>query len=97
LVDEVQTLLKVWRFGNMGSRETRKNHFTGGETMDTRVEKGYEKYAWIIFFVFGLLAVITTPILFTGHPPNPPSPEGMTGLTQDQMDSDNHHTRRNLI
>ena len=49
--------------------------------MDTRVEKGYEKYAWIIFFVFGFLAVITAPILLSGRPPDPPSPERTTGLT----------------
>jgi hypothetical protein len=55
--------------------------------MDTRVEKGYEKYAWIILFIFGFLTVIATPIQFTGHPPNPPSPEGMTGLTLDKMEA----------
>ena len=55
--------------------------------MSTPVEKRYVKYAWIIFFVFGFLAVITAPILFTGHPPNPPSPEGMTGLTLEEMDA----------
>jgi hypothetical protein len=55
--------------------------------MGTSVEKTYVKYAWIIFFVFGFLAVITAPILFTGHPPNPPSPEGMTGLTLEEMDA----------
>ena len=55
--------------------------------MITSVEKGYVKYAWIIFFVFGFLSVITAPILFTGHPPNPPSPEGMTGLTLEEMNA----------
>ena len=55
--------------------------------MNTSVEKRYEKYAWIIFFVFGLLSVITAPILFTGNPPNPPSPEGMTGLTLEEMNA----------
>ena len=48
-------------------------------------EKVYVKHAWIIFFVFGLLAVISAPIQFLGKPPNPPSPEGMTGLTLDEM------------
>ena len=65
--------------------------------MGTTIEKRYVMYAWIIFFVFGFLTVIAAPINLSGRPPNPPSPEGMTGLTQDQMDSDNHHTRRNLI
>ena len=55
--------------------------------MTTRpaVEKAYEKHAWIVFFVFGLLAVIAAPIMLLGKPPNPPSAEGMTGLTLDQM------------
>ena len=53
--------------------------------MDTRVEKWYVKYAWIIFFVFGLLWVIAAPINLLGTPPNPPSPEGMTGLTLAEM------------
>ena len=55
--------------------------------MDTRIEKGYVKYAWIIFFVFGFLAVITAPILLSGRPPDPPSPEGTTGLTLPEMDT----------
>ena len=49
--------------------------------MDTRVEKRYEKYAWIIIFIFGLLSVMTAPINLSGRPPDPPSPEGTTGLT----------------
>ena len=51
----------------------------------TVVEKRYQKYAWIIFFVYGLLPVMTAPILLLGKPPDPPSPEGMTGLTLDQI------------
>jgi hypothetical protein len=53
--------------------------------MDTPVEKGYQKYAWIIIFVFGLLSVLTAPILLLGNVPDPPSPVRMTGLTLDQM------------
>ena len=79
----------------MGSRETRKNHFTGGETMGTSIEKKYEKYAWIILFIFGFLTLIAAPINLSSRPPNPPLPDGMTGLTQDQMDSHNDRTRRN--
>jgi hypothetical protein len=48
-------------------------------------EKAYEKHAWIIIFVFGLLAVIAAPIGLLGIPPNPPSPEGLTGLTLNEM------------
>lgn len=55
--------------------------------MGTNVEKGYEKYAWVILFVFGLLTVIAAPINLRGAPPVPPSPEGMTGLTLDEMDA----------
>ena len=65
--------------------------------MGTSLEKRYIKYAWIIFFIFGFLTVIAAPINLSGRPPNPPSPEGGTGLTQDQMDSHNDRTRRNLI
>ena len=53
--------------------------------MSTTVEKGYQKYAWIILFVFGLLAVIASPINLLGRPPNPPSPESTTGLTLDEI------------
>lgn len=54
--------------------------------MATSVEKGYVKYAWIIFFVYGLLPVMIAPRhLLLGIPPDPPSPEGMTGLTLDEI------------
>jgi hypothetical protein len=53
--------------------------------MATSTEKWYVKYAWIIFFAFGLLWVIAAPINLMGRPPNPPSPEDMTGLTLDEM------------
>jgi hypothetical protein len=55
--------------------------------MSTSVEPGYVKYAWIIFFVFGLLWVAAAPINLRGTPPNPPSPEGTTGLTLNQLDA----------
>jgi hypothetical protein len=55
--------------------------------MDTRVEKWYVKYAWIIFFVVGLLNVMAAPINLLGNPPNPPSPEAMTGRTLAEMDA----------
>src|SRR5260221_10177407 len=58
---------------------------TRDATMGTAVERAYEKHAWIIIFVFGLLAVIAAPINLLGTPPNPPSPESTTGLTLDQM------------
>jgi len=48
-------------------------------------EKAYQKYAWVIFFVLGIGAAISSPSGFTGTPPNPPSPEGTTGLTLDQI------------
>ena len=52
-----------------------------------RSEKAYEKYAWAIIFVFGLLGAIASPIGLLGMPPNPPSPEDITGLTLDQIAS----------
>ncbi len=48
------------------------------------MEKRHQKYAWIIFFIFGLLWVIAAPINLGGRPPNPPSPEDATGLSLDQ-------------
>ena len=54
--------------------------------MSTATEKAYKRYAWIIFFVYGLLPVMIAPrYLLLGIPPDPPSPEGMTGLTLDEM------------
>jgi hypothetical protein len=60
---------------------------TGGEAIGTPVEKALEKHAWIIIFVFGLLTLTAAPINLLGHVPDPPSPEGTTGLTLDQMDA----------
>jgi len=48
-------------------------------------EAAYRKYAWVIIFVLGFLTAISSPIGLLGIPPNPPSPEGTTGLTLDQM------------
>lgn len=53
--------------------------------MDTRIVKGYEKHTWFILFIFGFLMVIASPINLRGAPPNPPSPESMTGLTLDEI------------
>lgn len=55
--------------------------------MNTSHEKRYEKYAWIIIFVFGFLTVIAAPINLGGRPPIPPSPETMTGLTLEEMET----------
>ena len=49
------------------------------------MEKGYEKHAWIIIFVFGLLAAISSRGQLLGMSPNPPSAEVTTGLTLDQI------------
>ena len=53
--------------------------------MKVKAENGFERYAWIIFFGYGLLAVIGSPINLLGTPPNPPSPQGMTGLSLSEM------------
>ncbi len=42
--------------------------------------------AWLIFFVLGVLTVLATPIQFSGRPPDPPSPEAMTGMTLAEFD-----------
>jgi hypothetical protein len=55
--------------------------------MSPPAEKGYQKYAWIILFIFGLLWIVAAPINLSGTPPNPPSPEGTTGLSLDQMEA----------
>ena len=52
-----------------------------------RKEKAYEKYAWLIIFVFGLLWVVASPIQLSGAPPDPPSSEVTTGLKLDQLAS----------
>ncbi len=41
--------------------------------------------AWLLFFMLGVVAAITAPILLLGHPPDPPSPEGFTGLSSDEI------------
>ena len=53
--------------------------------MSTPAEKAYAKHAWVIFFVFGLLSVVTGIAIVAGFLPNPPSPESTTGLTMDQI------------
>jgi hypothetical protein len=60
---------------------------TGGETVGKKVEKGYQKHAWIILFVFAVLVLISAPINLLGTPPNPPSPERETGLSLNEMDT----------
>ncbi len=37
--------------------------------------------AWLLFFVLGVLAAVAAPFLLLGNAPDPPSPEGFTGLT----------------
>jgi len=49
------------------------------------MEKPYEKYAWVIIFVFGLLDILASSIGLLGIPPNPPSPESTTGLSLNQI------------
>jgi hypothetical protein len=44
------------------------------------------KTSWLLFFVLGALtAFATAPIQLLGNPPDPPSPEGFTGLSSDEM------------
>ncbi|MDP9321497.1 MAG: hypothetical protein M3P16_10440 [Chloroflexota bacterium] len=46
---------------------------------------GFQKHAWLIFFILGIGAVIAAPIQLAGNPPDPPSAEGTTGLTADEI------------
>lgn len=41
--------------------------------------------AWLLFFSLGVLAAIAAPILLLGNAPDPPSPEGFTGLSSDEI------------
>lgn len=43
------------------------------------------KRAWLIFFVLGVGSVLAAPIGLLGRPPDPPSPEGTTGLTLEDL------------
>jgi hypothetical protein len=43
------------------------------------------RYAWLIFFALGLGTVLAAQFNLRGHPPDPPSPEGFTGLSADEM------------
>ena len=54
-------------------------------TSVSRKERAYEKYAWVIFFVFGFATFISAPIVLLGRPPDPPSAQSTTGLTLDEI------------
>ena len=41
----------------------------------------FEKHGWWIFFLLGIGTLLAAPIQLQGRPPDPPSPEGMTGLS----------------
>jgi len=43
------------------------------------------RHAWLLFFMLGVLAVIAAPINLLGNAPDPPSPEGFTGLSSDEI------------
>ncbi len=43
------------------------------------------KRAWILFFVLGVLSAAAAPVMLLGIPPDPPSPQGFTGLTSDEI------------
>jgi uncharacterized membrane protein HdeD (DUF308 family) len=47
--------------------------------------KQLERHAWWVFFIFGILAIVTAPIMLSGNPPNPPSPQFTTGMALEQM------------
>ena len=43
------------------------------------------RHAWLLFFILGVVAVIGAPFLLLGNPPDPPSPEGFTGLSSEEI------------
>jgi hypothetical protein len=43
------------------------------------------KRVWWLFLILGALTVASVPIQLTGHPPDPPSPTGFTGLTSKEI------------
>jgi hypothetical protein len=43
------------------------------------------KRAWLIFFALGVGSVLGALFNLQGHPPDPPSPEEMTGLPLDEI------------
>jgi uncharacterized membrane protein HdeD (DUF308 family) len=45
----------------------------------------WERHAWWVFFIFGVLVVIAAPINLAGNPPNPPSPQATTGMSLSEM------------
>ena len=45
------------------------------------------KRAWLIFFALGIGSILAAPIGLLGRPPDPPSAEGMTGLTLDDLNT----------
>ena len=48
-------------------------------------EHAWVRHAWWIFFIFGILVVISAPLNLAGTPPNPPSPQTTTGMTLHEM------------
>ena len=41
--------------------------------------------AWLLFFGLGAVAVVAAPYMLLGNAPNPPSPEGFTGLSSAEI------------
>ena len=48
-------------------------------------EMSRDRHAWLIFFILGILSVIAAPINLMGHPPDPPSPSNLTGLSSTEI------------
>ncbi len=60
------------------------------ESPAVRVEKAYEKHAWIIFFALGIAGLGQVfSLVFTGEPPAPEVLKGMTGMTWSELVSSN--------
>jgi hypothetical protein len=56
---------------------------TGAESGPAR---RLRRHGWLIFFLLGAGALVTGPIILLGYQPEPPSAEGLTGLSLAQID-----------
>ncbi len=56
-----------------------------GKEVTAKAERAWERHAWWIFFIFGVLAIMAAPINLAGNPPNPPSPQATTGMSLHEM------------
>jgi hypothetical protein len=47
--------------------------------------RSWERNAWWVFLIFGVLVLVAAPINLAGAPPDPPSPQATTGMSLSEM------------